>query len=95
MSKKLRLALSELLRTYTRLRQNHFHLMGIMLTAQQEGKAPPDDWLEQLEALRHTPHALAEIADSEETLALVLQTADEEALAELILSVVKNEPLPN
>jgi hypothetical protein len=95
MSKKLRLALSEVLRTYTRLRQNHFHLMGIMLTAQQEGKSPPDDWLEQLEALRHTPHALAAIADSEETLALVLQTADEEALAALILSVVKDDPRPN
>jgi hypothetical protein len=69
--------------------------MGIMLTAQQNGKAPPGDWLEQLKALRQTPHALAAIADSEETLSLVLQTADEEALAELILSVVKDDPLPN
>jgi hypothetical protein len=95
MSKKLRLALSELLRTYTRLRQNHFHLMGIMLTAQQEGKAPPDDWMEQLEALRHTPHALAAIADSEEVIALVLEKADEDALSELISAQLKNDPLPN
>jgi hypothetical protein len=95
MSKKLRLALSELLRSYTRLRQNHFHLMGILLDAQREGKAPPDEWLQQLKALRQAPHALAEIADSEETLSLFLQTADEEALAELIQSVVKDDPLPN
>jgi hypothetical protein len=91
MSKKL----SELLRSYRRLRQNHFHLMGIRLTAQQEGKAPPDDWLEQLEALRHTPHALAAIAESEETLAAVLQTVDEEALTALILQVAEEDRLPN
>ena len=95
MSKKLRLALSELLRSYTRLRLSRNHLLGILLDAQREGKAPPDDWREQLKALRQTPHALAEIADSEETLSLVLEKADEDALSELILSVVKNDPLPN
>jgi hypothetical protein len=94
MKKELRQAISALMRHYTRLRMSHFHLIGIMLTAQQTGKMP-DDWLIQLRSLRELPESRAVIEESEELLGRVLQTADEDALTALISEALKDDPLPN
>jgi hypothetical protein len=94
MKKELRQTISDLMRHYTRLRMSHFHLMGIMLTAQQMGKMP-DDWLIQLQSLRELPESRAVIQETEELLAHVLQTVDEDALTGLISESLKDDPLPN
>lgn len=95
MTKTLRLAICEMMRNYTRSRMSRNHLLGIMLTAQQERKPPPDDWIEQLAMLSQHPDSLAAIADAEEVISAVLEKVDEDALTQLILGTVKEDRPPN
>jgi hypothetical protein len=70
---------------------DHFHLMGMLLTAKQTGKVP-DDWLSQLRMLRELPESRAVIEETEVLLVRVLQTVDEDALMQLISGMAKGLP---
>jgi hypothetical protein len=77
MTKDQRAALCDLMRRYTRLRLDYFHLMGLMVEAKYAGKVPLD-FLDQLNLLRQSPESRAHIEETEELLSHVLRTVDED-----------------
>src|ERR1041385_3712320 len=92
MKKELRLAISNLVRHYTRVRMDNLHLLGIVMQAQHTGKLPDmhsvTTWLREM---RDLPESRAVLQDTEELLAGVFQTVDEDALTGLISMQLKDD----
>jgi hypothetical protein len=92
--KELRQAIASLVRHYERLHIDHFHMLGLLLTAQKTGKVPAN-LLAQVRMLRDLPESKARVEQTEAMLADIFQKADEDMLTQLILDSLKEKSEPN
>ena len=91
MTKEHKVALCNLIRKYTLLRIDHFHLLGLV---DDTGKSL-GEVISRLRMLRDLPESRAQIEETEQLLSHVLRAVDEDALMQLVSAKASEPDLPN